>query len=98
MATTQLLYRDLGGRTRVARFGAAPLVAPSTLFDAVGAATGLPPGCFRLVTGSREVCVGGAGLEADPSTGLLPTLTVLLRLRGGKARPRHVCDFAMQIC
>jgi hypothetical protein len=84
---SQLLLRDLDGRTRVLRFqgnGASGSVACEEVLRVAGAACALPRGAFRLVTGTREVAGEGA-LTCD-AHGLLPSCTVLLRLLGGKVR------------
>ncbi len=88
---SQLLLRGLDGRTRVLRFDGR-CVAGSAVLAAAGAACALPAGAFRVVTGASEV-TPHASLCCD-AAGLLPSATVLLRLRGGKVRlPRrpHAC-------
>ncbi len=92
---SQLLLRDLDGRTRVLRFAGSRAgggVACDEVLRAAGAACALPRGAFRLVTGTREVT--GEGALACDAHGLLPSCTVLLRLLGGKVRavaPAPVC-------
>ena len=87
MASSNLLVRDLDGRTRclVLSNPGRRAVPGEDALRAVSRATGLPAGHFRLVTGTREVTARGQPLPCDAQGGL-PTCTVLLRLCGGKAR------------
>ena len=81
MVRSQAFVRGLDSRTRCLQFDGEQ-VPGAQLRCAVAAATGLPLPEMRLITGKREVTdsfVLRAGAD-----GLLPSLTVLLRLCGGK--------------
>ena len=83
----QLLLRDLSGRTACLRFGRVASVAPAALLAAVARHTQLPLDSFRVLplAGGQDVAADGPALEADEA-GLLPSCSLALRLRGGKAR------------
>jgi hypothetical protein len=80
----QALLRGLDGRTRCLSFGARGRVPCREVLSAVAAACALPDGAFLLVTGAGVVSSGSADLVA--CDGLLPSLSLLLPLCGGKAR------------
>lgn len=84
----QLLLRDLSGRTVCLRFGRVASVPSAELLAAVAHHTQLPPDAFRLLpTRGPDLEADGDAVEVD-ACGLLPSCSLALRLRGGKARPR----------
>eukprot|EP00899_Mesostigma_viride_P008299 jgi/Mesvir1/17470/Mv08746-RA.1 len=78
---SQILVRDLEGRTRCLRFPERQ-VSVCDVLSTIEAADGVPFGVYRLVTGTKCVDVGDL-LIADES-GQLPSCAVLGRLLGGK--------------
>ncbi|KAL2603067.1 hypothetical protein R1flu_003926 [Riccia fluitans] len=81
MAVFQLFVKTLDGRTRCLRFPSRE-VSSEVVKAELAASEGIPGAWQRLVSGTQELAVG-SGLVAD-ATGVFPSCTLLLRLKGGK--------------
>ncbi|KAL2629855.1 hypothetical protein R1flu_014541 [Riccia fluitans] len=81
MAVFQLFVKNLDGRTQCLRFPSRE-VSCEVVKAELAAREGIPEAWQRLVSGTQEVAAGG-GLVAD-ATGVFPSCTLLLRLKGGK--------------
>lgn len=83
MAHRQILISALDGRTLCLQFESDSITG-ADVGARVAAVTGIPQGCLRLVTGTGEItsemCLGAGG----SNDGMLPSCSVVLRLRGGK--------------
>ncbi|CAK9859471.1 unnamed protein product [Sphagnum jensenii] len=83
MAHRQILISALDGRTLCLQFESESITG-ADVGARVAAVTGIPQGCLRLVTGTGEItsemCLGAGG----SNDGMLPSCSVVLRLRGGK--------------
>ncbi|KAG6513057.1 replication stress response regulator SDE2-like [Zingiber officinale] len=81
MATYQIFVKFLDGRTRCLQIPS-PTVSGEDLRRDIVTRTGIPPRSLRVVSGIREI--SDSTIISASSDGLFPSITLLLRLPGGK--------------